>query len=197
MSFYKIRPRAGTASQWTTANPVLAEREIGFEFPTGGIGTGEIKAKMGDGVSHWNDLAYAILPMPTVENAESTSTDKSPSSAYVKGKFDAIQSDLNGIRQNMAVKMKAVRREGINIPTGGGGISQTVIDFTDDLPSNAQIMAVDATLGDFHLPYVRDGKPATWVSKMWDHSIRIDNTTSPWPNYTLIAVLFYVETAAS
>ena len=49
MSFYKIRPRAGTASQWTTANPVLAEREIGFEFPAGGIGTGEIKAKMGDG----------------------------------------------------------------------------------------------------------------------------------------------------
>ena len=37
MSFYKIRPRAGTASQWTAANPILAEREIGFEFPAGGI----------------------------------------------------------------------------------------------------------------------------------------------------------------
>ena len=197
MSFYKIRPRAGTASQWTTANPVLAEREIGFEFPAGGIGTGEIKMKMGDGVSHWNDLAYAILPMPTVENVESTSTDKSPSSAYVKGKFDAIQSDLNGIRQNMTVKMKSVIREGINIPPGGGGISQTVIDFTDDLPSNAQIVGIDVTLGDFHLPYVRDGNPATWVSKMWDRSIRIDNTTSPWSNYTLVAVLFYTEVTSS
>lgn len=193
MSFYKIRPRAGTASQWTTANPVLAEREIGFEFPAGGIGTGEIKAKMGDGVSHWNDLAYAILPMPTVENEESTSTDKSPSSAYVKGKFDAIQSDLNEIQQNMTVKMKSVIREGITIPAGGGGISQTIIDFSNDLPSNTQLVGIDMTLGDFHFPYVRDGNVVTWIAKMWESAIRIDNRSSVWNNYTMIAILFYIE----
>lgn len=196
MSFYKIRPRAGTASQWTTANPVLAEREIGFEFPAGGIGTGEIKAKMGDGVSHWNDLAYAILPMPTVENEESTSTDKSPSSAYVKGKFDAIQSDLETIQQNITVKTKSVIRT-ISLPAGGGGISQTVVSFEDVLPSNAHLVGIDMTLGDFHLPYVRDGKPATWVSKLWERAVRIDNTSSAWPDYLMYATLFYVETAAS
>lgn len=59
MSYYKIRPRGGTASQWTTANPILAEREIGFEYPNGGLGTGLVKMKMGDGVTHWNDLPYA------------------------------------------------------------------------------------------------------------------------------------------
>lgn len=59
MSYYKIRPRGGTASQWTTANPILAEREIGFEYPDGGLGTGLVKMKMGDGVTHWNDLPYA------------------------------------------------------------------------------------------------------------------------------------------
>ena len=196
MSFYKIRPRAGTASQWTTANPVLAEREIGFEFPAGGIGTGEIKAKMGDGVSHWNDLAYAILPMPTVENEESTSTDKSPSSAYVKGKFDAIQSDLETIQQNITVKTKSVIRT-ISLPAGGGGISQTVVSFEDVLPSNAHLVGIDMILGDFHLPYVRDGKPATWVSKLWERAVRIDNTSSAWPDYLMYATLFYVETAAS
>lgn len=193
MSFYKIRPRAGTASQWTTANPVLAEREIGFEFPAGGIGTGEIKAKMGDGVSHWNDLAYAILPMPTVENEESTSTDKAPSSAYVKGKFDAIQSDLNGIRQNMAVKMKAVKRT-VSLPTGSTTMSETQISFANDLPSGAQLVGIDITFGDFHLPYSMNGNTVgTWVSRLRSQSIVVNNRAGAYSNYNMTALLFYVE----
>lgn len=193
MSFYKIRPRAGTASQWTTANPILAEREIGFEFPAGGIGTGEIKAKMGDGVSHWNDLAYAILPMPTVENEESTSTDKSPSSAYVKGKFDAIQSDLNGIRQNMAVKMRAVKRT-VSLPNGSTTMSETQISFANDLPSGAQLVGIDITFGDFHLPYSMNGNSVgTWVSRLRSQSIVVNNRAGAYSNYNMTALLFYVE----
>lgn len=193
MSFYKIRPRAGTASQWTTANPILAEREIGFEFPAGGIGTGEIKAKMGDGVSHWNDLAYAILPMPTVENEESTSTDKAPSSAYVKGKFDAIQSDLNGIRQNMAVKMKAVKRT-VSLPTGSTTMSETQISFANDLPSGAELVGIDITFGDFHLPYSMNGNTVgTWVSRLRSQSIVVNNRAGAYSNYNMTALLFYVE----
>ena len=193
MSFYKIRPRAGTASQWTTANPVLAEREIGFEFPAGGIGTGEIKAKMGDGVSHWNDLAYAILPMLAVENEESDSTDKAPSSAYVKGKFDAMQSDLNGIRQNMAVKMRAVKRT-VSIPNGSTTMSETQISFANDLPSGAQLVGVDITFGDFHLPYSMNGNTVgTWVSRLRSQSIVVNNRAGAYSNYTMTALLFYVE----
>lgn len=68
MSFYKIRPRSGTKSQWETANTVLAEREIGYELPDGGIGTGLVKMKMGDGVTPWNDLPYAVLsPVDVME----------------------------------------------------------------------------------------------------------------------------------
>ena len=63
MAFYTIRPKSGTKTQWSTANPVLREREIGFEYPDGGLGTGEIKMKMGDGVTAWNDLEYAIMPL--------------------------------------------------------------------------------------------------------------------------------------
>lgn len=192
MSFYKIRPRAGTASQWTTANPILAEREIGFEFPAGGIGTGEVKAKMGDGVSHWNDLAYAILPMPTVENEESDSTDKAPSSAYVKGKFDTIQSDLNGIRLNMAVKMRAVKRT-VSLPTGSATMSETQISFANDLPSGAQLVGVDITFGDFHLPYSVNGAVGTWVSRLRSQSIVVNNRVGAYSNYNMTALLFYVE----
>ena len=69
MSFYKIRPRSGTKAQWETANTILAEREIGYELPDGGVGTGVVKMKMGDGVTAWNDLPYIgeneIVNMPT------------------------------------------------------------------------------------------------------------------------------------
>lgn len=81
MSFYKIRPRCGTKEQWETANTVLSEREIGFELPSGGVGTGEVKMKMGNGVSTWNTLPYAfnldeiIIPDDRgVENAWNDST---------------------------------------------------------------------------------------------------------------------------
>ena len=46
-----MQQRRGTAAQWTTANPILAAGEIGFE-------TDNNKFKIGDGVNHWDDLSY-------------------------------------------------------------------------------------------------------------------------------------------
>jgi hypothetical protein len=46
-----IELRRGTASQWTTANPVLHAGEPGFEIDTG-------KLKIGDGTTAWTSLAY-------------------------------------------------------------------------------------------------------------------------------------------
>jgi hypothetical protein len=48
----KIQLRGGTAAQWTAANPILSEREVGIETDTR-------KFKFGDGVTAWNSLAYA------------------------------------------------------------------------------------------------------------------------------------------
>lgn len=48
-----IKLRRGTASQWTTANPVLAAGEPGYETNTG-------KHKIGDGTSPWSDLDYFL-----------------------------------------------------------------------------------------------------------------------------------------
>ena len=49
----RMQQRRGTASQWTTANPILAAGEIGFESDTN-------KFKIGDGVNHWEDLGYFL-----------------------------------------------------------------------------------------------------------------------------------------
>ena len=42
--------RRGTAQEWTTKNPILAEGELGIELDT-------LKFKIGTGLSYWNDLA--------------------------------------------------------------------------------------------------------------------------------------------
>jgi hypothetical protein len=47
----QIQVRRGTASQWTSTNPVLAAGELGFETDTN-------KLKIGNGSSAWNSLSY-------------------------------------------------------------------------------------------------------------------------------------------
>ena len=60
MANAKIRPRRGTVTQWATVNPILAEGEIGIEFPNTGVGTGKAKIKFGDGKTRCNSLPYAV-----------------------------------------------------------------------------------------------------------------------------------------
>lgn len=47
----RIQVRRGTAAAWTTANPILAQGELGFETDT-------LKIKCGNGLTAWNSLAY-------------------------------------------------------------------------------------------------------------------------------------------
>jgi len=48
----KLQLRRGTASEWTTTNPLLSEGELGLELDTG-------KFKVGNGTQNWNALVYA------------------------------------------------------------------------------------------------------------------------------------------
>lgn len=48
-----IKMRRGTSTQWSTANPVLSQGEIGYETDT------ELM-KIGDGVTTWNLLPYIL-----------------------------------------------------------------------------------------------------------------------------------------
>lgn len=49
----RIQYRRGTAAQWTSANPILASGEPGFETDTG-------KYKLGNGTSVWTALSYVV-----------------------------------------------------------------------------------------------------------------------------------------
>ena len=132
-----------------------------------------------------------------------TSVERLVDVLSINGKFDDVDTRIDGVDASISaiqtamgsVKMEAVIRQDVTLPAGGGSTSQTVVSFEDYLPSNAHLVGVDVTMGDFHLPYVRDGAPATWVSKLWERAIRIDNITSAWPagQYIMYATLFYTE----
>ena len=51
MPYIQLQLRHGSASEWTTGNPILAIAEVGVETDTQ-------KFKIGDGVTAWNNLAY-------------------------------------------------------------------------------------------------------------------------------------------
>ena len=136
-----------------------------------------------------------------------TSVERLADVLSINGKFDDVDTRIDGVDASISaiqtamggVKAKAVIRQDVTLPAGGGSTSQTVVSFEDYLPSNAHLVGVDVTMGDFHLPYVRDGAPATWVSKLWERAIRIDNITSAWPagQYIMYATLFYTEVTSS
>lgn len=48
-----IQIRRDVASAWTSANPILADGEFGYEKDTG-------RVKVGNAVDHWNTLDYSF-----------------------------------------------------------------------------------------------------------------------------------------
>ena len=51
----RIQLRRGTASEWSTENPVLLEGELGIE-----LDSTRNKIKIGDGSTAWNSLPYFL-----------------------------------------------------------------------------------------------------------------------------------------
>jgi Major tropism determinant N-terminal domain len=52
--------RRGTTAQWSSANPILADGELGIERTI----DGSTFTKIGDGNTHWNSLGYGNLGFP-------------------------------------------------------------------------------------------------------------------------------------
>lgn len=63
----RVLQRRDTAANWAAANPILAEGELGIVTDTKGY-------KIGDGVTHWNDLAYPSNPTQVVDNVGTSTT---------------------------------------------------------------------------------------------------------------------------
>ena len=112
MTLYRMLQRRGTASQWSTANTVLAAGEIGFAYDTKIF-------KIGDGSTAWNSLksiSEQALPVQTSNTGKFLTTDGTAASwatvdlstkqdkvtnvsdteiGYLDGVTSSIQTQLN------------------------------------------------------------------------------------------------------
>ena len=77
-----MQMRRGSATAWTSANPILAQGEWGLETDTGLL-------KMGDGSTAWTSLQYRTLPSQATNSGKYLTTNgTTPSWATV----DALPS---------------------------------------------------------------------------------------------------------
>lgn len=132
MSNVILRPRRGTASQWASANPVLAEGEIGIEVPSGGVGTGIVKMKFGDGITAWNDLPYGVEDVTVVQNLDVESTTKVPSVSAVKSAIDELGES---VAEGKALIASAITDKGVT--TDSEATFETMASNIGNIETNA------------------------------------------------------------
>jgi len=83
-----IQLRRDTAANWTAADPILAEGELGLEVDTG-------LTKVGDGVTEWTTLAY-WGPSPAAENVSYDNTASGLTATDVQAAIDEIVAGGGG-----------------------------------------------------------------------------------------------------
>lgn len=85
-----IQIRRGTAAQWASTNPVLADGELGFETDTK-------KGKLGNGVAAWAALPYSFtgeVPGTVAEQITAATAKTTPVDADLLGIVDSAASNV-------------------------------------------------------------------------------------------------------
>lgn len=124
--------RKGTAAAWTSANPVLASGEPGYETDTG-------KLKIGDGTTAWNSRAYATPGAATealagwvelASNAETvTGTDavRATHPAGVKAAIDARVASTTVVGMSeLATNTETVTGTSTTLVTTPAGVAAAI-----------------------------------------------------------------------
>lgn len=114
-----IKIRRGTATQWTTANPVLAAGEIGLETNTN-------RTKYGDGTTAWSSLPYSVADASGTSSVDWTAVLNKPATFPPSSHTHAI-SDVTSLQTSLDAKQDKV-----------SGVSDTEIGYLDGVTSAIQ-----------------------------------------------------------
>lgn len=128
----KIQLRRGTASQWTSSNPLLASGEVGVE-------TDSKKFKIGDGSTYWNSLSYSSVTQTAVEgliSAHEAESDPHPqyeTSIEAQAKVDAhanLTNNPHSVTKSQVGLSNADNTSDVNKPISSA--TQTALDLKID-----------------------------------------------------------------
>jgi hypothetical protein len=114
-----IKLRRGTASQWNSANPVLAAGEIGLETDT-------LRTKYGNGSSTWTALSYSVADASGTSSVDWSSILNKPST-FTPSTHTHPTSDVTGLDTALSGKQNVV-----------SGVSDTEIGYLDGVTSAIQ-----------------------------------------------------------
>lgn len=128
----RIQLRRDSSSNWTSANPILAAGEIGYETNTG-------KYKIGNGQDQWNSLVYSAIPL--------SEQDTRFILASTKAQNNGVASlDEQGKVPNTQISSAIARVDGqtftgnVVLPASTviGNISATELNYLDGVTSAVQ-----------------------------------------------------------
>jgi hypothetical protein len=132
----RMQQRRGTASQWTSADPVLNAGEIGFESDTG-------KFKIGDGTNHWEDLNYFLdsvdqggsitdyIPLTQKDAASGVASLDSNKNVYVPGSSIIIEGSTDNTSETTLTVTDPTDDRTITFPDATGTVQLRVTDVSD------------------------------------------------------------------
>jgi hypothetical protein len=139
----QIQFRRGTAAQWTSANPTLASGELGYETDTG-------FAKIGNGSTAWNSLAYSIAGGDIAGVTAGTGLTGGGTSGTVTLSIDSTVATLTGTQ---TLTNKTLTSPTINDPKLNLTIDAETASYTAVLANNGQLVTMNvASANTFSIP---------------------------------------------
>ena len=155
----RIQLRRGSATQWSNANPTLAQGELGIELDTGRI-------KIGDGVTAWNSLRYE-RPIESVSATANTLVQRDADGNFSAG---TITASIIG-NASTASRLSSTRQIQLAQDVTGSG----VFDGSANLTINTVLGLVSS------LPHYdgTDTSSGTYTKVVVDAKGRISNASNP------------------
>ena len=138
----RMQQRRGTAAQWTSANPVLAAGEIGFETDTN-------KFKIGDGTTSWSSLKYFMnldgLDLDINGFIKDVEKGSANGVATLDGSAQIPVTQLANIIQSAPDTLNTLNEIASSI-TDTNGLVKTAINDAIDTAISDEIVARDAAI---------------------------------------------------
>jgi len=147
----RIQFRRGTATEWSTANPILAEGELGYESTSKAI-------KFGDGVTAWNSLGVAAAGDITEVNAGTGLTGGGTTGAVTLGLDTSVVLTAASIDAKGDLLVGTADNAYAKRSVGANGTSLTADSTQSTGVSWVQVIPAGAIM-----PYAGTTAPSGWL----------------------------------